>query len=99
MKELEDTIQDMTSENYKERFRAEYEQVKIRYVKLASFITRIEASREVQNDYYLMNSGFTLEEPKHDCPLSLLKRQLKVMDEYMKTLEIRATIENIRLSD
>lgn len=99
MKELRDTVDQMNSSDYKERFRAEYEQTKIRYVKLASFINRIEAAHEVNSDFYMMNSGITFEEPKHDCPLSLLKRQLKVMDEYLKVLEIRATIENIRLSD
>lgn len=99
MKELKDTIEQMTSDDYRDRFKAEYEQIKIRYGKLASFIARIEAAREVDSDYYLTGSGVTFEEPKHDCPLSLLKRQLRVMDDYMKTLEIRAVIENIPLAD
>ena len=33
--ELKDTIQGMTSADYKDRFKAEYQQVKIRYDKLA----------------------------------------------------------------
>ena len=99
MKELKDTVERMLSNDYKDRFRAEYEHVKIRYVKLASFINRIEAVQEVNSDYEIKRRGITFDEPKHDCPLSLLKRQLKVMDEYLKVLEIRATIENIRLSD
>ena len=99
MKELRDTVEQMNSSDYKERFRAEYEQAKIRYVKLASFINRIEAAQEVNSDYDMKKQGIHFDEPKHDCPLSLLKRQLKVMDEYLKVLEIRATIENIRLSD
>ena len=34
MTELKDTIELMTSENYKDRFKAEYWQTKIRYDKL-----------------------------------------------------------------
>ena len=99
MKELKDTIVDMNSDNYKNRFKAEYEQTKIRYVKLASFITRIQAAKEMNSDYEMKRRGVIFEEPKHDCPLSLLERQLNVMNEYLHVLEIRATIENIPLSD
>ena len=99
MKELKDTVADMNSDSYENRFKAEYDQTKIRYVKLASFITRIQAAKEMNSDYEMKRRGVIFEEPKHDCPLSLLERQLKVMDEYLKVLEIRATIENIRLSD
>ena len=99
MKKLKDTIQDMTSDNYKDRFKAEYDQLKIRYVKLASLITHIEAAKEVNLDYDMISSGIIFEEPKHDCPLSLLKRQLRNMDDYLKTLGLRAAIENIPLSD
>lgn len=42
--ELKDTIEMMTSEDYKERFKAEYYQTKIRYEKLKKFNTRIEAA-------------------------------------------------------
>ena len=89
----------MNSDDYKERFKAEYEQLKTRYVKLASFVNRIEAAQEINSDYEMKRRGITFEEPKHDCPLSLLKRQINVMDEYLKVLEIRAVVENIRLSD
>lgn len=99
MKELKDTVADMNSDNYKNRFKAEYEQTKIRYVKLASFITRIKAAKEVNSDYEMKRRGVIFEEPKHDCPLSLLERQLNAMNEYLHVLEIRATIENIPLSD
>ena len=42
--ELKDTIEMMTSNDYKERFKAEYHQTKIRYEKLKKFTTRIEAA-------------------------------------------------------
>ena len=99
MKELKDTVEDMNSDNYKNRFKAEYEQTKIRYVKLASFITRIKDAKEVNSDYEMKRRGVVFEEPKHDYQLSLLERQLNAMNEYLHILEIRATIENIPLSD
>ena len=43
MKELKDTIELMNSEDYKERFRAEYYQTKIRYEKLHKLIIKMEA--------------------------------------------------------
>ena len=39
--ELKDTIKMMTSEDYKERMKAEYLQTKIRYEKLRAFNTKI----------------------------------------------------------
>ena len=87
--ELKDTIRGMTSENYKERFIAEYQQTKIRYEKLKSFNTKIEAS----------DMSVTVPAPEHDCPLCLLKAQQKAMGEYLHTLEIRAVIEGIDLFD
>ena len=38
--ELKDTIEMMTSSDYKERFKAEYYQLKLRYDKLALMITK-----------------------------------------------------------
>lgn len=38
IKELKDTINLMTSDDYKDRFKAEYYQLKIRYEKLKQFI-------------------------------------------------------------
>ena len=40
MLELKDTIEGMISDDYKERFIAEYNQVKIRVAKLESMITK-----------------------------------------------------------
>lgn len=84
---LKDTATLMSSDNYKERFIAEYWQTKIRYEKLKAFTTKIEASEMV----------VTVEEPVHDCPLCLLKEQQKAMGAYLHALEVRAVIENIDL--
>lgn len=80
--ELKDTIELMDSEDFKERFRAEYFQTKIRYDKLHSMIVKYEAGK----------LNFT---PK--CSLDLLKNQAKAMEEYLYILEMRATIEGINL--
>ena len=84
--ELKETIEKMTSVDYKERFIAEYQQTKIRYEKLKHFCDVIEASQLTKT-----------EEPKHDCPLSLLREQQSVMGQYLHILELRAVIENIVL--
>lgn len=80
--ELKDTIKLMESNDYKERFKAEYYQTKIRYDKLHKMITKYEAG--------------TLEfEPK--CTIELLREQANFMGRYLHTLEIRAEIEKIEL--
>ena len=88
MKELRDTIQGMTSGDYKQRFIAEYEQTKIRYEKLKALNTKIEAHR--RNVYTF--------EPKHDCPYDVLREQQTVMGQYLHILELRAVLENIELN-
>lgn len=87
MKNLKDTINLMISDDYKERFKAEYQQTKIRYEKLKDFCNRIEAA----------NMALGIEEPKHDCPFWLLQRQQTKMGEYLHMLEIRALIEEVDL--
>lgn len=88
MKELKDTIELMTSEDYKERFRAEYYQNKIRYEKLKTFCNKIEAARMLGKD-----------EPPHDCPLRLLRDQQTCIGVYLSILEKRAIMENIDLEE
>jgi hypothetical protein len=83
--ELKDTIELMQSSDYKERFKAEYMQTKIRYEKLKNFCNRIEVGEYTNN------------EPKHDCPLEMLREQQKFMGLYLGVLEKRAIIENIDL--
>lgn len=85
--ELKDTIELMNSADYKERFKAEYQQTNIRYNKLKKFCDRIELA-EVHG---------VGEAPKHDCPLSLLREQQKYMGMYLGCLEKRAIIEEIDL--
>lgn len=89
--ELHETVSLMTSKDYKERFKAEYYQTKIRYEKLKSFNNKIEASRRTQYE------KTPKEMPKHDCPDDLLKEQQILMGEYLNLLEVRAVIENIEL--
>lgn len=84
---LSDTITYMESANYKDRFRAEYWQTKIRYERLKNFCTEIEAS------FY----SDRVPEPKHDCPYETLRSQQRAMGEYLHILELRAKMENIIL--
>jgi hypothetical protein len=79
---LKNTVDLMLSDNYKDRFRAEYYQTKERYQRLHLMIIKYEAG--------------TLDfQP--DCPLELLKRQAKAMGEYLYVLEMRAQLEEIDL--
>ena len=83
---LKDTVEMMVSEDYNERFKAEYYQTKIRYEKLKAFNNRVEAA-EISD----------IDMPVHDCPLELLKKQQRAMGEYLHTLEVRSIIEEIVL--
>lgn len=80
--ELQDTAAMMSSEDYKERFRAEYYQTKIRYDKLHRMCVKYEAG----------TLDFT-----PTCCLNLLTEQKRHMGEYLKCLEIRAEIEGVTL--
>lgn len=80
--ELKDTIELMSSSDFKDRFRAEWLQLSIRYEKLKNMV-RAWDNGEL---------NFT---PR--CPRSLYDFQLNVMKDYLMTLEIRAEIEEITL--
>ena len=80
--ELKDTIEMMQSDDYKERFKAEYYQTKIRYDKLHKMIVKYEAG--------------TLEFTP-TCPIDILKNQASHMRQYLYALEVRAQIEGIEL--
>lgn len=84
--ELKETIELMCSSDYKERFVAEYRQVKIRYEKLKNFCNKIEVEEMLGKEV-----------TKHDCPLELLREQQKYMGLYLSILEKRALIENVEL--
>ena len=76
------TVDLMNSPDYKDRFKAEYYQTKIRYEKLHQMIVKYEAG--------------TLDfEPS--CSLELLKKQATAMGSYLYILEVRAQIESIEL--
>lgn len=80
--ELKETIKMMNSLDYKERFKAEYMQTKIRYENLHKLTIKYEAK--------------TLNfQPR--CSLELLKEQKKHMGNYLRCLEVRAEIEGISL--
>lgn len=80
--DMKQTVELMNSPDYKERFRAEYHQTKIRYEKLHRMTIRYEAG--------------TLDF-KPDCPLELLNEQKRAMGAYLHALEVRAEIEKIEL--
>lgn len=79
---LKDTADIMLSDDYKERFRAEYHQLKIRYKKLCKF-------NKAYEDGEL--------EFRPNCSLELLRRQERTMEDYLKILEMRAKIEKVIL--
>ena len=82
MFDLKDTIELMTSEDFKDRFKAEYYQTKIRYEKLYKMVVKMEAGKL---DF----------EPT--CGIDLFKEQLVHMDKYLYVLLVRAQIEGIEL--
>lgn len=79
--ELKDTIELMNSSDYKDRFKAEYYQTKIRYMKLHAMIVKFDAGKL---DFMT-------------CPIELLKEQKSNMGQYLYNLEVRAEIEGIKL--
>ena len=91
---LSETVEGMLHPDYKERFKAEYKHTKIRYEKLKAFCNKIEAAQRTQCDPFASKK---VEEPKHDCPVELLREQQSAMGQYLHTLEIRAVIEGIEL--
>ena len=88
---LADTVEGMLHPDYKERFKAEYQQTKIRYEKLKAFCNRIEAAMMTSHE------GKKVDMPAHDCPYELLRTQQGHMGLYLHDLEIRAVIEGIEL--
>ena len=81
--ELKDTVELMTSNDYKERFIAEYCQVKIRYGKLKYMLER-------------WDNGILDFIPA--CPRSTYDLQITAMKDYIAILEARAVMEGIELS-
>ena len=84
MKDLNETASLMHSANYKERFQAEYFQLKIRYEKLQGMVQKWDKGE--------LNFVPT-------CPREIYNFQLKSMKEYLDILVIRAKIEGVELDD
>jgi hypothetical protein len=80
MTELKDTAALMCSEDYKERFLAEYAQVAIRYKKLCEMCKKWDEGKL---------------EFKPTCPRSIYTRQLNAMVDYLYTLQDRANLEGV----
>ena len=79
--ELKDTINLMMSDDYKERFKAEYHQLKYRLEKLNALIIKKSIHpEEVPETSFLM-----------------LKQQAIIMEAYLKCLDDRARLENIQV--
>lgn len=72
----------MTSIDYKERFRAEYAQVVIRYQRLKAMLEKWDNGE----------LSFT-----PTCPRSTYDMQIKAMTDYIAVLEARAVMEDIVL--
>lgn len=81
---LKDTVDMMLSDDYKERFKAEYIQLKIRYGKLKVMLDKWD------ND----ELDFT-----PTCPRELYDEQIEGMETYLDVLTDRADLEGIDLSD
>lgn len=82
MEKLSETIELMTSENYDDRLKAEYEQLEIRIQGLAKMLV----------GYREGTLSFV---PK--CSYDLLRGQLRAMENYSSYLQDRAEVEGIEL--
>lgn len=80
--ELSDTVKPMLSADYKERFKAEYLQLKIRRDKLKAMVDKWDAG--------------TLEFTP-TCSRDIYGFQLYVMDGYLDILRHRAELEGVKL--
>lgn len=89
--DLKQTCELMVSDDYKERFIAEYHQLKERAKRLKAFNRKIEAAKLTSDSLKVYPM------PEHDCPDDLLLRQQMVMEEYLRILEVRALVEGVDL--
>ena len=82
MNELKETVELMLSDDYKERFLAEFMQLKIRYEKLRDMLNR-------------WDNGELDFEPT--CPRDMYDRQIEGMETYLDVLADRAALEGVEL--
>jgi len=84
MMESKETVEMMNSADYKERFKAEYQQVVIRYQKLAAMLQKWDNGE----------LNFT-----PTCPRSTYNMQVRAMTDYIAVLEARAVMEGVDLGE
>lgn len=82
IKTLKDTVELMNSEDYRDRFIAEYKQLVIRYKGLMNMLDKWDGG---ELDF------------KPTCPRSTYNMQIKAMTEYIAVLEARTVMEGIVL--
>lgn len=80
---LDETVKMMNSQDFKERFKAEYLQLKIRMEGLSNMLKKYK-------------EGTLPFKPK--CNYEVLYKQLVYMEDYLNVLKERAEIENIELN-
>lgn len=80
--ELKDIIKGIKSKDYKERFKAEYWELRIRTTKLMNMLVKWDSNRL---DF------------KPTCPRDIYDLQIKSMMEYLNILEARAEMEQVDL--
>lgn len=80
--ELKDTVDLMQSEDYKERFKAEYYQLEIRLDKLTTMLEKWDKGE----------LNFT-----PTCPRELYDQQVNGMVDYLNALRSRAELEHVDL--
>ena len=79
---LSETVEMMNSADYKDRFKAEYNQLVIRYKGLKAMLDK-------------WDNGTLQFKPT--CPRSTYNMQIKAMTDYIAVLEARAVMEGIEL--
>lgn len=84
MMELKDTIKMMDNADYKERFKAEFYQLEIRYNKLKAMCEKWDKG---ELDFV------------PTCPRKTYDKQLQAMVDYLSVLEVRAHMEGIELEE
>ena len=84
MMKLAETVEMMNSANYKERFKAEYFQLKI----------RIDGLKNMLDKWDKGELNFT-----PTCPREIYNNQITYMTNYMTILANRATLEHIDLTN
>lgn len=82
IKTLKETTEMMVSADYKERFKAEYYQLMLRFKGLQAML-------------FKWDNGTLKFEPT--CPRSTYNIQIKAMSDYLAILEARAVMEGIEL--